>query len=249
MDADRTSSVTKRQFKFRSDESKKKLLEGKDKANTQRATKTAIRLFNDFLQAKQLPNIEALTVDLNDLNGILCDFYSEIKPQKEEDYSVQTLKCLRSGLNRWYRKERGIDIVNDTSFVQSNEMLKAVQVESKKNGKGVRKSYPPISSIDLEKIAEYFSHDHVSKPEPRRLQQNMVFYIIYFFCRRGQENLYTMTKETFSYIVDHDGTEYFKQQIDEMDKNHGPSDYNMTNEGRMYATGGKKNIFGTPKTV
>ena len=29
-----------------------------------------------------------------------------------------------------------------------------------------------------------------------------------------------MTKETFKYVVEADSTEYFMQEIDEMDKNH-----------------------------
>ena len=133
-----------------------------------------------------------------------------------------------------------MDIAKNTMFVKANEMLKAVQVDAKKKGLGVKHSTPPISDIDLECIAEYFCHDHVSVPDPRRLQQNIIFYIIYFFCRRGGENLYTMTKSTYKYVVDPDGTEYFIQDIDEMDKNHGIEDFTKANEGKMYATNGKK---------
>ena len=35
--------------------------------------------------------------------------------------------------------------MKDPDFVKSNEMFKAVCMESKKNGKGIKKSYPPIS--------------------------------------------------------------------------------------------------------
>ena len=77
------------------------------------------------------------------------------------------------------------------------------------------------------------------QPDPRRLQQNMVFYIIYFFCRRGRENLYEMTKDTFSLVTQPDGSQYVTQITDEIDKNHTYQDTNQTKEGRMYATGCK----------
>ena len=118
-------------------------------------------------------------------------------------------------------------------------MFKAVLVEAKRNGKGVRRSTPSISPIDLERISEYFSYDHIQKPDPKRLQQQMLFYIIYYFCRRGRENLYPMTKQTFELIIEHDGTQYVIQKIDELDKNHTYQDTEKTNDGRMYANNHK----------
>ena len=103
----------------------------------------------------------------------------------------------------------------------------------------MKKSYPAISEIDLERIAEYFCYDHMSKPDPRRLQQNLIFYIIYFFCQRGRENLYDMKRNTFKLVVEPDGLESVVQDQDEIDKNHNFEDSTKTNEGRMYATGCK----------
>ena len=117
-------------------------------------------------------------------------------------------------------------------------MFKAVTVHSKKQGKGVRKSYPPITPIDMEMITEYFNHDHVTVPDPKRLQRHMLFYIIYYFCRRGRENLYEMKQDTFQLITENDGTQYIVQSIDEVDKNHGQQDSNPTNQGRMYGNSG-----------
>ena len=129
---------------------------------------------------------------------------------------------MRSALNRYFRKKRGFDICKDQQFVRANEMFTAMLVDAKKSGKGVKKS-TQISQIDLERIAEYFEHDYMNNVNAKKLQQSMIFYIIYYFCRRGRENLYQMKKSTFKLIVDHDGTEYLIQEEDEMDKNHGPS--------------------------
>ena len=186
----------KYRFKSRSKQDTEQLLKGKDKTSTQRATQIYLAQFKRFLNVKHLPEVD--DIPTSDLDSILFDFYSAIQPQKKDDYCVQTLKCIRAGLNRYFRQERGIDIAKDPMFTRANEMLKAVQVDAKKKGLGVKQKYPPISEIDLERIAEYFNHDHVTKPDPKCLQQNMIFYIIYFFCRRGRENLYDMKKKHIS---------------------------------------------------
>ena len=56
---------------------------------------------------------------------------------------------------------------------------------------------------------------------PKGLQQQVIFNIIYFFCRRGRENLYSMIQDTFKIIVELDGTEFIVHANDELDKNHG----------------------------
>ena len=48
-----------------------------------------------------------------------------------------------------------------------------------------------------------------------------------------------MKIDTFKHIVQPDGTEYYLQFIDEVDKNHTADDQNRSNEGRMYATDSK----------
>ena len=244
MDADsepNLQSTSKIRYKTISEDEKKKLLDEKDKKNTRAATENYMKRFTGYIALKGHSNIDEL--NSVQLNKILYDFYSEVQPQKKNGYCVQSMKCMRSGLNRHFRKQMGIDITKDNDFVQANEMFKAVCVEAKRNGLGVKRSTPKISSIDLERIAEYFTYDHMNSPDPRRLQQNIIFYIIYYFCRRGRENLYAMTKDTFQVVCEPNGTEYVIQMIDELDKNHGPDDTSKSNEGRMYATNGKTTLY------
>ena len=58
----------------------------------------------------------------------------------------------------------------------------------------------------------------MNAPEPKRLQQQVIFYIIYFFCRRGRENLYDMQQDTFTVITNPDGNQMVIQNIDEVEK-------------------------------
>ena len=115
-------------------------------------------------------------------------------------------------------------------------MFKGVLVEAKKTGHGVKRPTAKITEEDLFKIGQFFHHDHMNYPNPKLLQKNMIFYIISFFCQRGRENLYTMTKHTFKIEVDPaEELEYIIQSIDELVKYHGINDDTPTNEGRMYA--------------
>ena len=52
---------------------------------------------------KSIGNLE--DIDNDTLPKVLYDFYSEAKSRNSNDYAVQTLKCLRAGLNRHFRKE------------------------------------------------------------------------------------------------------------------------------------------------
>ena len=219
----------------------KNSLEGKDKKSTVRTTDQAIKNLNDFLKMKNMEQVESIAAA--DLNTALKLYFPSIRPQKSNDYSAQSLKCHRSALNRYFRAHRGIDITKDSAFTEANERFKATLVECKKIGKGKRKSTPVISQIDMERIAEYFDHDHMNNPDPRKLQQTVIFNIIYYFCRRGRENLYEMKLNTFEIVTEPDGTQYLIQAVDEMDKNHGIADTKKNKEGRMYSTGGNKHEF------
>ena len=92
--------------------------------------------FRNFLMVKNKAEVETLSA--LDLNEILRDYYCAIQPQRnyedqgDDKYSVQSMKCIRAALNRFFRKEMGIDIVKDQEFIRSNEMFKGVCVQSKK---------------------------------------------------------------------------------------------------------------------
>ena len=74
-----------------------------------------------------------------------------------------------------------------------------------------------------------------ASPNAKRLQEFVLFNIIYYCGRRGRENLRNMTTKTFEIKKDHDGREYIVQVIKEIDKNHCEEDLNPSNEARIYA--------------
>ena len=218
------------------------LLKGSKSLNTQKSTNTALTRFKLYLKVRELPELEA--IDTVELPSILTKFYTDVRTKaKGELYKTSSFKVLRAGLNGHFKVSRNLDIVSDERFMRANLVFDSVQVKAKKTGKGVTDSTPHISDEDLHRIAEYFSSDHVILPQPKILQQCVLFYIMFFFYRRGQENLLTMTKDTFKIVVQPDGTHYVIQAIDEKDKNHGINDTEASNQAKMYEDLGKKIVY------
>ena len=212
------------------------LLQDSKSKNTNRSTKSSLTRFKAFLQLHNLPDID--DIDLDQLPDILTKFYTDVCTKSGEQYQTGSFKVLRAGLNRHFKLNCGIDIVSDEKFMRANLVFDGVQVKAKKLGKGVTKSTPHISDEDLLKIGHYFNVDHVTNPQPKILQETVQFYIMYFFCRRGQENLYDMTKDYFQVIVEPGGTEFVMQVEDEKDKNHGVNDTEAANQAKMFADPG-----------
>ena len=213
------------------------LLNDSKSKNTNRSTKTSLNKFKKFLQLRGYPDLEDLECD--QLPDILTKFYTDVRTSgKGELFMTGSLKVIRVGLNRYFKMEKNVDIVNDEAFTRSNLVFDGVQVRTKKSGKSLTKSTPHITKEDLKLIGNYFNINHMTGPQPKVLQHTVQFFIMYFFCRRGIENLYEMTKDHFKLVTEYDGTQYVMQNIDEKDKNHGAQDTELANQGKMYADAG-----------
>ena len=228
-------------FGSSNDDVKKELLEQANAKNTNKATKVALRCLNEYLMDKNLGSLDQIADD--DLPEILENFYVAARSKKNEVYHTQTMKGIRAALNRHLKMHRKIDIIDDPRFKSANLIFKGVQKRAKRVGKGVRKSTTVISDADLQSLAGYFRIDHVTSPNPSILQRNVMFNIMYYLCRRGQENLYEMTKDWFNVLTDNQGVKFVMQTADEIDKNHNEEDTQLTNQGRMYEVPGEFMYF------
>lgn len=214
--------------------------------NTHRATKLWTTCFSEYLVEKQLAPMDQLTNE--ELPDVLEQFYAEVckkekrisgqecdYPENEHSYKNTTLKAIRGALARYFKEERSIDIISGEQFIRANQLFAGVQKINKENGLGSIKSKPPITESDMQKIADYFKHCLAGPPNAKALQEITLFYIIFFLCRRGRENLRPMKKSTFSIAVDaDDGRKYIYQAIDEAHKNHSQNDTSESNQGRIY---------------
>ena len=124
-----------------------KILEERNAANTNRSTKTAMSCLYEYIAVKGLPKLEH-TPDL-DLPELLESFYANARTKKGEIYHTQTMKSMRSNLNRWFKEKRAINIIDDVQFTRANLIFKGMKVQAKKAGKGYRRSTPTIAPDDM----------------------------------------------------------------------------------------------------
>ena len=232
------SGIKQNRFANTSNEEKQKLLDERGSKNTNKAVKCAVGCLEAYLSEKSMGTIA--DIDLDKWPEVLENFYTNACTKKGERYHVQTLKSMRSCLNRFFTEKMKINIIEDKSFNSANLMFKSVQVHSKKQGKAVTKKTEKISDYDMKLISNYFNVDHVKSPNPKILRQCVMFNIIYYLCQRGQENLYDMTDDFFEIEVEPTGERYVHQVRDELDKNHHESTTQIPNQGWMYEVEGEK---------
>ncbi len=179
-----------------------------------------LRIINEYIEDKNLPELSN-TPDA-ELPNLLESFYSDVHNKQGERYKLQSLKCILAGLNRHFKETRNLDIISDPLFTKSNEMFKGVVKQICKMGLGSTISFPVIPDEDMIKLGDYFEQDFSGKVlvNPWKLQQAVMFMVMYFTCRRGRENLYEMTPEMYKIYTDATGKKYVAQAVDELDKNH-----------------------------
>ena len=249
-------------FKTVTSKIKEDLLEESKAKSTNRATEQWTSCFNEYLKQKNKPDIHLIATE--DLPQILCDFYPSLKKvrtskpklnpsfapeanqdntEEDEEYHNTTLKCIRAALNRFFKASRGIDIISNDKFIPANEIFKALQRKGKKEGRGETENKKPICDVDFQKLSDYFKKNMTEDPNPRNIQEIVLFNIIYYMGRRGHENLRYMTKDTFALAKDSNGRRYIHQVKKELDKNHKEDDFQPNNEARIYEVPGKFKTF------
>ena len=122
-----------------------------------------------------------------------CWLLSQCKEKTGGNYKKTALTSIRFGLQRYFNRKRGFNIIADGAFEQSNQVFEAVVVQLKRQGFAKVDHHEPIKKEDLAKI--YSSYDQ-SSPSPKSLQQFVWFNIMYHLIRRGRENLRLHTKQS-----------------------------------------------------
>ena len=99
-------------------------------------------------------------------------------------------------------------------------MFKGVAHIGKAEGQGETNSFPKIEDQDMEKLSTYFINIMQGPPNSAKLQEIVLFNVIYYMAHQGHENLRQMKKTTFGIDQDCDGKCFIFQKIKEHDKNH-----------------------------
>ena len=235
-----SSSTKPKRFASFDEEEFSKILGNKDADNTKRSTKQGINIFNEYLSEKNI-DIDLETVDTTTLAAILSKFYVELRKSDGSHYKTSSMNALKAGINRHLKSVRSdiIDIARDREFTKANIAFKAALVELKKLGKGDIVHHDEIEHEDIIKLYNYFNQQIRT---PAGLCEKVWFELSLYFCRRGRENLRTMTKDHFQARVDASQREYVTQNIDELTKKTREDNQSSRVDGaRMYATPGDPN--------
>ena len=135
-------------------------MEKRNSKNTNDATKQWMSCISTYLIEKVYPKLESL---LNEpLDKILESFYVEVKKKipndgqsgTESNYKASSLRALQAALAHYFKKTRGIDLIQNEIFIKSNDMFKAITAVNKQDGLGEVVSFPPIEDGDMRKLTE-----------------------------------------------------------------------------------------------
>lgn len=199
--------------------------------NTEYNTNTAAHVLVAFIANENKQEILKVT-NIQQLDELLSKFWPSVRNKDGQQLQKSTLICYRNGINRYLKSlaiYNEIDIIHDADFESSNKVFFGYLKNLKEIGNGCTNHFSPIED-DLVKIKR------LSCNNPRELQLKVWFFLQYFFCRRGRENMDSKLKTDITILKNSCGREYIIQQKDEGNKNHTYKDNDATIGGRIYAT-------------
>ena len=205
-----------------------KLLEDKDSQNTKRSTKVCRGIFEDYLKEKNAN----FPQNSEELAAILKKFYVEVRKTDGALYTKSSLCSIRFGLKRYFKALQNIDIIKDKEFDEANSVYQAQCTALKKNGRAKTEHKPPITDEDIKKL---YKSGVFSTDSPTTLQNKVFFEVMFYFCRRGRQNLRELKKDDFTINVNTNGRRCVIKTKDELTKNHRVNDAQAEEGGMMIA--------------
>ena len=193
-----------------------KLIEQKDCENTKNSTKSAVKIFRDYLFEKKL-DISFEHVSKPVLGNILGNFYVEARNKQGQVFHKNTVEFIRAGL-ACYLLTIGeqYDIINDEDFSESNKLFHAQGVFLKKSGKAKVKHHPVINDEYLAKL----NNNLCAQITPQLVCSRRCFLTLCYIiiCRRSRENLHELKILDFKIDTDGSGAKFVHQTRDKLTK-------------------------------
>lgn len=155
---------------------------------TEKGIKFARKLFDDFLATKQTVN---LPTEVSLLDDLLAEFWPSLRKVDGDHFRASTVLTTRQYL-RMSLIQNDVDILNTTLFRKSDAVFLNVQKQLKKSGHGFVRHHPDVHTSDMQKIVQTLDETNNT-----HLQWLTWIFVMLFYCRRGIENLTTMTKSDF----------------------------------------------------
>ena len=147
---------------------------------TKQVTSFAVKVLTDFFEDHGISS-NLLQIPKKELSVLLQDFYSNIRTKRGKLYKKNSLLGIHQSINR-YLKDNGVtlDIITDPEFTLAKGNFMSILRKTKKAGKG---------STNHHIIQHLYKHPIVfNTSTPQGLVNKVIFEVILYFCRRGQEN-------------------------------------------------------------
>jgi hypothetical protein len=209
--------------------------------STSDQNKRAVNRFRLFLQENKLCT-EFENVPTSILNNYLRLFYASLRKKDGKLYAPQSLICFRAALHRHLTSpevNRQVNIIAGEEFRRANGVLKSLIGMYLRSGSEKPETFDSIEERDLVKIKDYFNCPE-NADDKTVLQQRVLYDLLFHFQFRGRENLRFLTKDTFGFDHDSDGTEFVYIKTNMIHKNVKASlnvkDFTDTKKACMYST-------------
>eukprot|EP00111_Clytia_hemisphaerica_P010449 TCONS_00030516-protein len=129
------------------------MMEKKNAKNTDQNTSYAVRILEAFCKHAKT-SYKGITS--SELDKLLSKLYVSARTAKGDLYKLNSMKAIRSGLQRHFIRILNVDIITDETFRMSNLCFENVLKQLKFNGKGETEHYPEIEPEDLQKLYSSF---------------------------------------------------------------------------------------------
>lgn len=173
--------------------------------STKFSTNYHVSKFKDFLSSHDYPNdIEYMPVQY--LAQYLRFYYFSLRTKDGAFYCPNSLIGIRAAIQRYLNGptiDRKVNIMTDREFNRANATLKAMIGKFLKSGQKTKQPFKAIQSEDMKKLYSFFDAS-----SPQKLQQEIWFYITYYFGLRGRETMPQLSKNSIEFTTDSDGREY-----------------------------------------
>lgn len=204
---------------------------------TFRQTENHVKKFKSFLSSKGL-NENFETLSSSTLNDYLRLFYANLKMKNGLFYCPSSLVCFRASIQRHLSSpdiNRKINIIHGDEFQRANGVLRAMVGKYLNSSQEKKNTYEAISKNDMNKIRHYFDRSSLQK-----LQDEVLFNVIFYFGLRGRENLRSLTTDCIKINEDDSGVKYCFVNTTMLSKNVKASLNSKENadlkQARMYET-------------
>lgn len=181
--------------------------------NTEKNTKSTMKIFCDYLEHKNL-NIDKIVEDNALFDQTLSNFFSSVLKENGDDYKKNSFVSLKNGIRRYFTEKYDIDISNKSIFKLGWDMYRAKLKDIRQKGLGNTVHKPKIQSEDLVKC-----YESLDLTKAKGLQRKIFIDIIVYFGVRGREELRQMTFNSFKEESNAVGERWFRV-IPTFDKNH-----------------------------